>query len=133
MSALPLKADKAQTCWHVCFVPIATERSAAKFALIRPAGRHFAERTLRNIWPDRVRHSALMLAARITLPHFSVSSAMSLLKSAGEPASAELPKSASRALILGSARPALISWLRFSTISIGVLGGAPMPYQLLAS
>ena len=27
----------------------------------------------------------LMLAARITLPHFSVSSAMSLSKSAGEP------------------------------------------------
>ena len=30
-------------------------------------------------------HSGLMLAARITLPHFSVSSAMSLPKSAGEP------------------------------------------------
>ena len=30
-------------------------------------------------------HSALMPAARITLPHFSVSSAMSLPKSAGEP------------------------------------------------
>src|SRR5262249_62025575 len=61
---------------------------------------HFAYRALRNVWPDRVRHSALMLAARITLPHFSAPSAMSFLKSAGEPASAELPKSASRALIL---------------------------------
>jgi hypothetical protein len=30
----------------------------------------------------------LMLAVRITLPHFSVSSAMSLPKSAGEPGSA---------------------------------------------
>src|SRR5262249_43276280 len=30
-------------------------------------------------------HSGLMLAARITLPHFSTSSAMSLPKSAGEP------------------------------------------------
>jgi len=39
-------------------------------------------------------HSALMLAARITLPHFSVSSAMSFPKSAGEPASATPPKSA---------------------------------------
>jgi hypothetical protein len=40
-----------------------------------------------NIDPraDRL-YSALMLAARITLPHFSVSSAMSLPKSAGEPA-----------------------------------------------
>jgi hypothetical protein len=30
-------------------------------------------------------HRALILAARITLPHFAVSSAMSFLKSAGEP------------------------------------------------
>ena len=36
-------------------------------------------------------YSALMLAARITLPHFSVSSAMSLPKSAGEPGSAYRP------------------------------------------
>jgi len=30
MSALPPKADKAQTCWLVRFVPKATERTAAK-------------------------------------------------------------------------------------------------------
>jgi hypothetical protein len=35
--------------------------------------------------------------------------------------------------ILGSARPALISLLSFSTISAGVAFGAPTPYQLLAS
>ena len=52
---------------------------------------------------DRRDHSALMLAARITLPHFSVSSAM-LPKSAGEPGSAMRPNSANRALILGSAQ-----------------------------
>src|SRR5262245_20531429 len=40
-------------------------------------------------------YSALMLADLITLPHFSVSSAMSLPKSAGEPASAVPPRSAS--------------------------------------
>ena len=68
-----------------------------------------------------------MLAARITLPHFSVSSAMSLPKSAGEPASTVPPRSASRALILGSARPALISLLSLSTISAGVFLGAPTP------
>src|SRR5262245_7322622 len=45
----------------------------------------------------------------ITLAHFSVLLAMSLPKSAGEPASTAPPRSASRALILGSARPALIS------------------------
>src|SRR5262249_13817302 len=37
-----------------------------------------------------------------TLPHFSVSSAMSLPKSAGEPESAVAPHLASRACILGS-------------------------------
>jgi hypothetical protein len=43
------------------------------------------------------------------LAHFSVSSAMSLPKSGGEPGSTVPPKSASRALIWGSARAALIS------------------------
>src|SRR5262245_59826844 len=46
------------------------------------------------------RQSALMLAARITLPHFSVSSAMSFAKSAGEPGSAS-PRSAKTDLHLG--------------------------------
>jgi tripartite-type tricarboxylate transporter receptor subunit TctC len=54
-----------------------------------------------------------------TLPHFSVSSAISFPKSAGEPGSVMPPRSASRALILGSARAALISLLRRSTISAG--------------
>src|SRR5262249_3063208 len=80
-------------------------------------------------WPQ----SALMLRARMTSPHFSVSSAMSLLKSAGESASTSPPRSASRAFILGSARPALISLLSLSMISAGVAFGAPTPYQLLAS
>ena len=86
----------------------------------------FAERNVMECWRTRD-HSGLMLAARITLPHFSVSSAMSLPKSAGEPASTVPPKSASRALILGSARPALISLLSLSMISAGVSLGAPMP------
>ena len=77
-------------------------------------------------------HSALMPANLITLPHFSVSSAMSLPKSAGESESAVAPKSASCALILGSARAALISLLSLSTISAGVLLGAQMPNQLFA-
>ena len=68
-----------------------------------------------------------MPANLITLAHFSVSSAMNLPKSAGEPASTSPPRSASRALSLGSARPALISLLSLSTISAGVVFGAPMP------
>jgi hypothetical protein len=54
-------------------------------------------------------YSSLMLVARTTLPHFSVSSAMSFAKSADEPPSAVTPKSARRDFTLASARPALIS------------------------
>src|SRR5215469_4273898 len=79
------------------------------------------------------RQSALIPAARITLPHFAVSAAMNSPKSAGEPTSGVPPRSASRSLILGSARPALISLLSLSTISTGVFLGAPRPDQLLAS
>src|SRR5215510_12133695 len=56
-------------------------------------------------------HSGLILAARITLPHFSVSSAINLPKSLGEPGSGVPPRAASRALKTGSARAALISAL----------------------
>src|SRR4051794_23766005 len=46
-------------------------------------------------------HSGLIFAARTTLPHFSVSSAMTLPKSAGKPASTVPPISTSRSLIFG--------------------------------
>src|SRR5262249_32219039 len=87
----------------------------------------------RDIQPVRPGHSGLMPANWITLPHFSVSSAMSLPKSAGEPPSAVPPRSASCALILGSSSAALVSLLSFSTISAGVFLGAPIPHQALAS
>jgi hypothetical protein len=54
-------------------------------------------------------------------------------KSAGVIGNGVAPNSTSRALILGSASPALISLLSLSTISIGVFLGAPMPCQVLAS
>src|SRR5262249_37071113 len=92
-----------------------------------------AERAFREFSFRSAGHSGLMFAARITLPHFSVSSAMSLPKSAGETTSGVTPKTASRAFILGSARPALISLLSLSTMSAGVFLGMPTPYQLLAS
>src|SRR5262249_41871049 len=50
--------------------------------------------------------SGLMLAVRITLAHFSVSSAMNLPKSAGDPANTATPSSVRRFFILGSARAA---------------------------
>ena len=65
-------------------------------------------------------HSGLMLPVRITLPHLSISSAISFPQSAGEPGSAHAPISASRDLSLGSASPALISRFSLSTISAGV-------------
>src|SRR2546427_2187012 len=68
-----------------------------------------------------------------TLAHFSVSSAMSLPKSAGDPVSTVAPRSASRAFILGSERAALISLLSLSMVSAGVFRGAPTPYHELAS
>src|SRR6516164_5114381 len=78
-------------------------------------------------------HWSLILAARITLAHFSVSSAMSLPKSASVIGIGTLPRSARRALMLGSGRAALISLLSFSTISTGVPFDAPNPFQRLAS
>src|SRR5258708_36222835 len=73
----------------------------------------------------RSSYSALMFATRITLPHFSASSAMSLPKSAGEPPSTMAPRSAYRAFRLGSARAALISLLRPPTITGGARLLAP--------
>ena len=49
-------------------------------------------------------HSALMPADLITLAHFSVSAAMCLPKSVGEPPNGVAPRSASRACILASDR-----------------------------
>ena len=78
-------------------------------------------------------YSALIPAKRITLPHFSVSSARSFAKSAGEPDKSDAPSSASRFFLSGSARMALTSRLSLSTTSAGVPFGPTMPYQALAS
>src|SRR5499427_7854266 len=91
------------------------------FAVRGPSGRGL---------PD---HPRLMPTDFTTLPHFSVSSEMSLPKSTGEPGRAVAPSSASRVLILGSARPALTSLLSVSMISSGVPLAAPKPVIPLAS
>src|SRR5262245_4282021 len=82
---------------------------------------------------SRPHHSSLMFDARISRAHFSVSSAMNCLNSAGERANGEPPRSARRAFTLGSARAALISLLSLSTIVSGVSRGAQMPYHALIS
>src|SRR5262245_59489798 len=79
------------------------------------------------------RHSGLILPARTTLAHFSISSTISFPQSAGEPGSVHAPISASRALSFGSASPALISWFNLSTMSAGVFLGAHTPFHVLAS
>ena len=87
------------------------------------AGEHqpFAER---DLWNTRVavaalHHSALIPVNFTTLPHFSVSSAMSLPKSPGEPKmrAAEFGKPR---LHLRIGEAALISLLSLSMISAGV-------------
>jgi hypothetical protein len=75
-------------------------------------GRRYVERDSRNgtLWNVRLEladQSGLMLGARTTVPHFSVSLTISLSKSPGEPGSAVTPNSARRAFILGSARAAV--------------------------
>src|SRR4249920_1646396 len=72
-------------------------------------------------------HSALMLAARITLAHLSVSSMTSLVNSPGETTSTEPPRSPMRPLITGSARPLFTSLLRISIVAAGVSFGTPKP------
>src|SRR5712671_7434651 len=78
-------------------------------------------------------HCSGMLASRITLAHFSVSSTIYFSNSAGDIGVGKLPRSARRALMVGSARAAFISLLSLSTISAGVFLGAPMPCHVLAS
>src|SRR5882724_7008089 len=78
-------------------------------------------------------HSGLMLANLMTFAHFSVSAAMKAAKPSGEPGNGVAPRSASLALILGSASAALTSRLSRSTMSCGVLRGAQRPHQPAAS
>src|SRR5262249_4611771 len=85
-------------------------RRAATSTAPRSAAR--ARRKYRTALP---RQSGLTLAATITLPHFLVSSEMSLPKSAGEPASTVPPRLASRALNFGSAVLILTSLFSLSS------------------
>src|SRR6266540_5465544 len=95
--------------------------------------RDFAERVLRNIGSGLPCQSGLMLAVRITLAHFSVSSAMCFPKSSGLRTNGRLAHSVKRVLILESLKPALISQLSLSIMSVGVFFGAPIPCQPLSS
>src|SRR5439155_27351576 len=82
---------------------------------------------------NRADHSGLMLAARFTLAHFSVSSIKSFPKSAGDNGIGTLPRPMIRPLTLGSERAVLISRLSFSMMFCGVPRGTATPFQVLAS
>src|SRR5207237_5801320 len=94
---------------------------------IEAAPQHPLEFTERGLRTRVVSHCGLMPANLITLPHFSVWSAMSLPNVAGGPGSGTFPRSARRAFSLGSTSPALTALFSTSTISAGVLRGAPIP------
>src|SRR5262249_6632794 len=119
MSGLPPQADLDASSRQV-------RMPGAVIAAVRRTG-------VTEYWIELPRQSALMLDARVTLPHLPVSSAINLPKSPGESASTVPPRSARLTFMLGSARAALISLLSLSTISVGVFFGAPRPYQPLAS
>jgi len=74
-----------------------------------------------------------MLAARITLPHFSVSAATNAPNSAAVSTNGVMPTSPSLALALGVASAALIAQLSVSMISRGAPFDAPSPHHVLAS
>src|SRR5262249_41712656 len=102
-------------------------------SLLAAGPRGFAKRTLRNIGTVFGDQSGFAPENFTTFAHFSVSSAMNLPNSAGVIGIGTPPRPASRALIVGSARPALIASLSLSIIcDVGFLG-APTPYQALAS
>src|SRR5712671_1682736 len=95
--------------------------------------RRFRERKFMEYWYGLADHSGFIPANLTTLLHFSVSAAMSLPKSAGEPGSTVAPRSASLAFILASARAALISLFSLAMITEAVFLGAPRPNTALAS
>src|SRR5262245_26239330 len=48
MSALPLKADKAQTCWHVRLVPIVLQKSPSRLCEIEICNNRIGASVLLN-------------------------------------------------------------------------------------
>src|SRR5262245_24226565 len=84
--------------------PAALDRSAPTRYARRPATRSRLQPDAEIVGGEvSRRHSGLISVARITLAHFSVSSAMSLAKSEDESVNISLPNSAIRAFTVGSA------------------------------
>src|SRR5215831_15847296 len=86
-----------------------------------------------GMWAEARPYSALMPAKLITLAHFSDSVATYAPNSVAVKIIGIVPRSASRALMVGFASPALMSRLSRAMISGGVPFGAPTPPHVLAS
>src|SRR5215831_1651893 len=120
------KASNQPDGQHVGFA----ERVVRAAAHCGDEGKHIVSGELGQTVSDQ---PSLMPTVLITLLHFSISSAMSLPKSAGVPGRAGPARSANLVLNAGSARPALISVLSLSMISLDVSLGAPTPKIALCS
>jgi hypothetical protein len=80
-----------------------------------------------------VPYSGLMLAARITLPHFSFSVAMRFPKSAGEPRNCNAAQIREPRLHLGIGEARVNLLVDFEMTSAGVPFGAKTPYPKWAT
>src|SRR5215813_8405079 len=116
-AARPLFHRKAEVRPRSCYV---AEVPAAAIAAIRGTGHY-------GMWAEARPYSALMPAKLITLAHFSDSVATYAPNSVAVKIIGIVPRSASRALMVGFASPALMSRLSRAMISGGVPFGAPTP------
>ena len=127
ISALPRRADVGA---DILEPPVRANKRQARIPVRLAAPSDFAER---DLWNPSRDHSGLMFAARITLPHFSVSSATNFVRTAEGAGNGSMPRSASRVFVLSSARALLISLLSLSTMAAGVLSRKATAYQWVAS
>lgn len=107
-----LRVRRSTTCRCSCRRSSSWRSTSAPPARSASRSRQRSSRRPKGSWNEArsaATHAGLMLALRITLAHFSVSSAISLVSSAGAIGMGAPPRSAKRSFIRGSARPALIS------------------------
>src|SRR5262249_5671855 len=109
------------------------ETAHARFVADLPAGVFATRREREQLQDECLGYCGAMLAIRTTLPHFSDSAAMKAANSWALSGIGTVPKSASRAPIVGSASTAPISRSRRAITAAGVPLGAPTPAQVLAS
>src|SRR5262249_31677621 len=113
------------------------DRKIGRLFRLQGSGQHAGPRprssTQAELQAEYLGYCGAMLAIRTTLPHFSDSAAMKAANSWALSGIGTVPRSASRASIVGSASTAPISRSRRAMTAAGVPLGAPTPAQVLAS